>query len=625
MLLAIRKAVLIVIPWATGGFVWSQGQSPQGTQPPKFDPGPYRPICSTEKVNGNCILNIDRNYPITLPTFQMKRGAHVSVYVFHPYDFEALTLDAGTATAFESSDQASALVAAAGPVGKGAVLGIVDSSAKTMALLDNQNFALMARSMNSQIGGTANRSAQQDLARQIIGELTNLDQLLTRAIDPLPKFFENTKVIYSEVREIESAQPRPTADVEGTLMRGLGVPATAPIPWMDFANWRIEITKKITEQGQETTAILDRLPQPCQIPKKDPAPAVGPWLPSKRVCNDGTTGGVQLSDNPFAIDPSWDGLYQTLTQDIATYSQGSHDLDTFQRIQTLKIQLDDRYGRVSQAIAAVNGVLPSLIAKISPDMQTILANASAVRETPANPTFLGVIPPPPNPAGPNDPQRLLAPYKALAPQVTYTVNAQNEIASSLLSLPAATQKQALATITVLYAAPRFEGSAGTFFSLLPNKTFSNVTDTAVTAGVPASVDVRIDGTKTSPPLVIPFVAANYRISDEFTWMGRRRGAFYATLGLGLNPYNTQVEYIGGLSFSWRFLMFGPLVHLGHGSYLTQGEKVNQLWCVYGTPTSGGPPACMGAPPSPSTKMYWTGAFAFAIAVRIPTTYNATNH
>ena len=28
------------------------------------------PTCSTEKVNNDCVVNIDRRYPITMPTFQ---------------------------------------------------------------------------------------------------------------------------------------------------------------------------------------------------------------------------------------------------------------------------------------------------------------------------------------------------------------------------------------------------------------------------------------------------------------------------------------------------------------------------------------------------------------------------
>jgi hypothetical protein len=133
-------------------------------------------------------------------------------------------------------------------------------------------------------------------------------------------------------------------------------------------------------------------------------------------------------------------------------------------------------------------------------------------------------------------------------------------------------------------------------------------------------------TKTVPPLVIPFAAANYRISPEYNWLGGRRNAFYATLGVGLNPYNTQVEYVGGFSFSWRYLMFSPLYHLGHGTHPTQGEQVGQIWCVYGAAAGSNPPPCAGGPPpSPSTKNYWTGAFALGISVRIPTTFSSSNH
>src|ERR1700693_3787442 len=110
----------------------------------------------------------------------------------------------------------------------------------------------------------------------------------------------------------------------------------------------------------------------------------------------------------------------------------------------------------------------------------------------------------------------------------------------------------------------------------------------------APVDVKIDMTKTGSPLVIPFAAANYRISPEYDWLGGRRKAIYATLGVGLNPYNTQVEYVGGFSFSWRYLMFSPLYHLGHGIHLTQGEQVGQIWCVYGAASGSNPPPCAGS-------------------------------
>jgi len=245
----LRNAALTSILWALAGTAWPQGQPARGAA------APHLPVCSTEKVNGDCVLNIDRNYPITLPTFQMNPKSHVSVYVFHPYVFEFLTLDAGAPTAFESSDQASALVAAAGPVGKGAVRSIEDLGALSATLV-NPNFLTMAESMNSDIFNRQSRSPQDDLARRILNELTELNGLLTQAIEPLPDYFQETRRIYLLVREIESTQPRATG-----LDRQV---PDAPDPWTNFADWRTYITNEILKQGTDTTAVLDRLPQPCQ-------------------------------------------------------------------------------------------------------------------------------------------------------------------------------------------------------------------------------------------------------------------------------------------------------------------------------------------------------------------------
>ena len=49
--------------------------------------------CSTEKVNGDCTLTIDRSYPVAMPTIQMRRGAKMTVVVTNPLGFETLSLD----------------------------------------------------------------------------------------------------------------------------------------------------------------------------------------------------------------------------------------------------------------------------------------------------------------------------------------------------------------------------------------------------------------------------------------------------------------------------------------------------------------------------------------------------
>jgi hypothetical protein len=98
------------------------------------------------------------------------------------------------------------------------------------------------------------------------------------------------------------------------------------------------------------------------------------------------------------------------------------------------------------------------------------------------------------------------------------------------------QKQPVVTITMLYAEPRFEVSAGAFLSWLENRTFSNNTDVTITNGTPIPSNVKTIGTKTIRPLIIPFAAGNHRISPEFTWprwLGGQRGPYTAHSGLGL--------------------------------------------------------------------------------------------
>jgi hypothetical protein len=108
-------------------------------------------------------------------------------------------------------------------------------------------------------------------------------------------------------------------------------------------------------------------------------------------------------------------------------------------------------------------------------------------------------------------------------------------------------------------------------------------------------------------------------------MGGRRGAFYATGALAINPYLTDLEYGFGFGVSWRYLMFSPVYNLGRFTHFTQGEQVGQVWCTYpGSPNPTMAPACSSAPPAPTTKTFMTGAFAIGIGVRIPTTFSSTN-
>ena len=611
----------------------AHGQQPAAAEAPArggpsvsgFDSKNYLPLCSTEKVNGNCFVNIDRRYPLTMPTFQMRPGSHITVYVFHPFAFETLTLDAGAAQAFEGSDQASAFVAAAGPLGKGAIFGLAQSFTTASNEIGKGSLnSIVALDQEPSI--KAGKSPDERLAEEILADLKTLDGLLADALAPASQYFEETTNIYIQVREVESAAPRAVADVNNTLLRTPGVPPGTPSPWDKYPDWRKYMIDEISQQGNDTSQLLRKLPVPCQK-SSDPLPPVGPWLPPARICKS-STATTQASETPLAISDNYESVYKDLQGKLMRLGSNKPDLDTYQKIQTLKVQVDQRKEQVSQAITNALVLLPAIITKVTTDMQGVLANISMASDVPESPIRLGVIPPPNSASTPDSGEkRVLTPYKALGPQIIFTVNAQNEIANPLLGLPTATQKQAVVTITALYAAPRFEVSAGTFLSWLPNRTFANYTDVTMNGGTPAPLNVKISMTKTSPPLVVPFAAANYRVSPEFTWLGKRRGAVYATVGIGLNPYDTQVEYVGGLSFSWRFLMFSPVYHLGHNTHLTQDEQVGQIWCQYdnGATATTTPPLCAGTPPTPSTKSFWTGAFAFGISVRIPTTFSSTNH
>jgi hypothetical protein len=211
-------------------------------------------------------------------------------------------------------------------------------------------------------------------------------------------------------------------------------------------------------------------------------------------------------------------------------------------------------------------------------------------------------------------------YKLLGRQVVFSANAVNQIGTFIASVPTAAQKKSIATITVLYADPILEASTGTFFSILPNRSFSNQTLVTQSAGgAPTLGNVVITQT-ISRPTIIPFVGANWRLGHDFL-IGRRRGAFYLTAAIGLNPYNTTTEFGVGPSLSWRALMFSALYHEGHDVRLTQGEQLGEVWCNTSA-ANGSIPKCSGNPPAPSTEKFWTGTFAFGISVRVPSIFGS---
>ena len=478
----------------------SQPVAPAPAQPvaPPTPCKGFQPVCSTEKVNGDCYVNIDRKYPITMPTFKLHRSNHITVCVFHPFPFETLTLDPGPASAYEGSDQAAALVTSLVTFGKGAIVG----NTPLVALGPLQNdFSADIKTLNPQLKNLLSNSQVQlqqqpgqasELEQEIAAELQTQDAALTQATALIREYFNLTNAIYALIREIESAVPRPVADPQNTELLASGVPPDRANPWNDYSTWKSQILGRLTVQGKDTTALLDELPEACQ----PGSPPTGLWL-APRACGTASPGTIVPPRTALAIPPAYGSLQATIKDQFGKLSalmtncipdQQNPSTDCQQYLSTGAAidALNQRHDWVSRALSDATVLLPGIITKATTDMQSVYEYIRLTPDaSPEDPVLVGVIPGPNSGPAPTDAEKNLFLYKSLAPTITYTLNEQNEIANSLLGLPAATQKQSVETITALYAAPRFEGSTGAFFSWLPNRTYSNLTNVSVGSCVPS--------------------------------------------------------------------------------------------------------------------------------------------
>ena len=189
--------------------------------------------------------------------------------------------------------------------------------------------------------------------------------------------------------------------------------------------------------------------------------------------------------------------------------------------------------------------------------------------------------------------------------ITYALNALNLVANSQEAVPDPTKKKLLASIAINFAdspsrpsALRWEPSAGVFFSSLPVRSFSVApvfTSGAITNNIIAQNVLH--------PTVVPFAAANYRLSNDLPWT-RWKSAIYWTGAVGINPNTVSADFASGLSISWRDLIFSPLWHYGHDVRLTQGLYVGES---LGASFKG----------SLATQTYWTSSFALGVSIRVP--------
>jgi hypothetical protein len=189
--------------------------------------------------------------------------------------------------------------------------------------------------------------------------------------------------------------------------------------------------------------------------------------------------------------------------------------------------------------------------------------------------------------------------KMVTRQVTYAIDALNMVQTSQIGIPDSSKKQTIASVTVFYGDSRWELSAGTLFSTLADRSFSiaPILANATVANLQVSESIL-------HPTVVPFAAANYRISDDLGRL-RWRSAVYWTLAVGINPNTVSTDFATGPSISYRGLMFSALWHVGHDVRLTQGLYKNQIL----------DPGYSG---SATTQSYWRlDRIAIGISVRVP--------
>jgi hypothetical protein len=580
--------------------------------------------CSTEKVNHiDCTFTLDRRYPVTFPTLQMAHGKKVKVIVNNPLPFETLTLDETGATLLPGTDQGATLVPLAipqlagftwsnatipsgrvpGPAPKAIVPGPTPEAAPpTSPIIDEQLAAL-----DKILADTITKAIQlhlDDLRYQV----TTIYAQLSQVLSPLPRPL-------SPAPPPGAVVPAPTPAVAECRVAHPNVPlpplvaSDTPNPWECYPDWRRWLKCEIAGICTSETT------QPQPIPMSGFQNALGTINTIQSQLPSGSTPPA----NPLFDQKGFDALVQSTQELIGVLA------DPAER-QRYKNELQEKVDAENDIVTWM-AVLSNALSGVQKDFMTYYQNIEL-----ATGALLASTPPEVPPAVPSpvvlgeifDPRAAsgnATPYpRFLGRQVVFSVNAVNQIATGRASVTTSSAKTSLVTVTVIYADPIFEGSAGVIFSFVHNRTFSNETVGTAPAGstfVPG--DVIIQETKPEPEIV-PFVAGNWRLGPDFTWPDHRRGAFYATVYLGLNPDTKLPEYGLGPTVSWRSLMLSAFYERVHDTRLIGGETVGEILCAPAAGSS--PPAYASTPSAPVANPFATNAFGIALSVRVPTTFAA---
>jgi hypothetical protein len=541
------------------------------------------PPCSTEKVNHeDCTFTFNRWYPVTFPTIQMSQGKQIIVKLKNQLPFESVTLDSTGTTLLPGSDQGAALLTAVIPNLKGLVF--------TTAIKPGAAPGLAGKP------ATAPPPASP-AENQVIPELAQLQQMLQDASGTIDFAFTHAQVVYAQLSQALSPLPIPGTNSAAQVPPLPADPHT-PNPWQpaSYPIWRAYLLCELVGGGD------------CAIAK---SPSFNNVLGQISILQSGlppATSNLLFDQHVF------DFLAQKASNDIQSIPAGSRQ--PYLDAMTVYAAQENRLVSI---IASLGTSLPA----VQKDFQTYYQNIDLTLTNPVpnnldndGTLILGPITDPRSSTGSSYPH-------FLGKQVTFSVNVVNQISTSRASVITPQAKTSIATITVLYADPRFEASAGVLLNFVHNRTFGYQTITTPAPGTSQTVgEMQIFETATRPSFV-PFVAGNIRLGNDFVFPAQgRRAAFYATGWVGINVNNSLPEYGAGPTFAWRSLMFSVLYDRTHDTRLAPGSYVGQIVCSPSPPAGSSLPSCTPAPAALTSTTFATNAFAFGLSVRIPTTFAA---
>ena len=212
--------------------------------------------------------------------------------------------------------------------------------------------------------------------------------------------------------------------------------------------------------------------------------------------------------------------------------------------------------------------------------------------------------------------------------VSFQVNTLNLVTTAQASSIDPTKKKTIAAIALNFADThrwfgantfRWEGSAGIFFSAIPDRSYSVTSlyyqanaSTIDSQNCPAASSTNPVGTlcdnivteKVLRPSLVPFTALHYRVSPDAKFVPWKT-AVYMTGAVGYNVNTSSADFAGGLSLNWRSIMISPLWHWGHDVRLTNGFYSNESLGANFKGTS------------VTTEDYWRSMFAVGVSVRVP--------